>query len=1149
MLLPQIGNSRAPHCEVPGLHFRETLPKGPLGWHNAHMSASSQNVERIRYKVGIDVGLRSIGFCAVQVDADDRPIKLLKTVVHVHDAGVSSADAKKADTRKLVSGVARRTRRLYRARKRRLVDLDRHLEGLGWPLVDPARFADPHEPWFARERLVSGRVGDANERMELLSVALRHIAHHRGWRNPYSTVESLQTDAPPSEFLQGLNQRVSEKLGMELDPGLTQGQLVAKLLHCFPNAKIRGPEGILSGKLHQSDNAGELRLICRTQGLDRHMTEELVRLVFQAKSPKANKEMRKRIGRDRLPGQEAHIRAEKAHPVFQRFRIVAVLANLRIRETHVDRRLTAEEMRTLTDFLLGLAGSEQPTWEELAENLNIERHQLRGTAKASVDGAPVLRFPPIDATTDRIYASKLKWLAEWWRQADEERRGYMVDALSNSGGSEDEPYLDDEIAEMLEQASEKDQAKLDGLHLPGGRASYCLDTLRRLTDAMLGGGLDLFEARKAVFPIDDDWAPPTDPIGAPVGNPPVDRVLKHVARWLKAATGRWGAPQAVNIEHVREGLGSEKAARELTRMNDQRRRNNQKLVEEMGEKLGMSGRIRRSDRMRYEAIRRQNCECLYCGRPITYQTMEMDHIVPRAGVASTNTRSNLAAVCRRCNQQKDKLPFAVWAESRDSPKEVSLEGAVQRVRHWLRDAGMGEKELRTLRIQVIARLKSKLPDEEFDGRSMESVAWMANELRARVEAQYRGSGTTVRVYRGALTAEARKASGFEGRVNLIGGRGKDRFDRRHHAMDALVIALMNQSVAQTLALRLNMRDSQWLTQSEQTWRQFHGAPGEAERKWEAWERDMRDASDLFNLALDGGRIPITENVRLRVGNGRVHEDGVIRFKPEYMVKGKGAKGGGVRLLGDSLPSELIDRAETPALWTALTRLPEYDQKSGLPENPDRVIRVNGTVVQAVDRIRFFGTPASVAVRGGYAKLGKSIHHARIYRINGKTPKYAMIRVYTIDLMRFNHEDIFTVDLKPSTISMRCAEKKLKQAIGEGNAEQIGWLVEGDQLELDTAAYTKGVGADLMREYPMATCWRVAGFPDEAKLGLRPVLLAEEGLREDASKSVREVLENKGWRPAVNALLSPGSVRVVRRNVLGEPRFKSSGHLPTTIDLV
>ena len=79
----------------------------------------------VRYKVGIDVGLNSIGFCAVEVDDDDQPIRLLNSLVFRHDAGVDPASRKDALTRKNVSGVARRNRRANRETKKRLVALDR----------------------------------------------------------------------------------------------------------------------------------------------------------------------------------------------------------------------------------------------------------------------------------------------------------------------------------------------------------------------------------------------------------------------------------------------------------------------------------------------------------------------------------------------------------------------------------------------------------------------------------------------------------------------------------------------------------------------------------------------------------------------------------------------------------------------------------------------------------------------------------------------------------------------------------------------------------------------------------------------------------------------------------------------------------------
>lgn len=1122
---------------------RAVLRDGPVlhsnafaGWHDVPMAFDEEVKSQVWYRVGIDVGTHSTGFCAVEVDSGGMPLRLLNSMVFMHDSGIDPDGAKKAETRKAMSGAARRTRRLYRTRRSRLADLDRTLTKLGYPIVDLESLEDPRAPWFIRAQISQELVRDDEERRRAISVALRHIARHRGWRNPYSKVDSLLVHAGPSEFLVALIERVSNALNRPIAPNSTPGEVIAQYLTSHPTAKLRGPEGILSGKLHQSDNAQEIRRIGECQGLGEKEIEALIRSVFQAKSPRGSAQGLR--GKDALPGQERLPRAERAHPVFQLFRIVGVLANLRIREDGMTRALTPDELRGLTDFLLADPKGEAITWGDLADNLGIERSQLRGTAAQGPDGAAALSYPPKDVTDREIRTSKIPWLVSWWTEADEDSRGRMVDALSNSGGSEIDFEVDDEVAEVLEQASEEDQEKLEKLALPSGRAAYSLDSMRRLTSVMLERGVDLHEARKIVFKVDDSWRPPAEPIGAPVGNPAVDRVTKQVARWLNAAEKKWGVPESINIEHVRDALGSERAAREAMRDNERRHRRNQKMYEEMHSQLQLSGRPRRSDLIRYQALQRQNGQCLYCGDEITFITAEIDHIVPRAGAASTNTRTNLAAVCRACNHSKGKLPFAVWANSKDGRLEVSLAEVKERVRMWNPDSGMSKSELRRFQKEVLRRLTVKNPDEAIDARSMESVAWMANELRHRIEQYFLRAegGSTVSVYRGALTAEARKASGFENRVNLIGGGGKTRFDRRHHAMDALVIALMNPSIAQTLALRMNLRDSQRIAGKQETWKGYHGEPGAATEKWLKWDESMRAASELFNLALAADTIPILENIRLRQGSGAMHEAGISKLKR-------------VRL-GDALSAQLINRASTPALWTALTRCPDYDEQAGLPEDDSRQIVVNGRHFGPDDVLEFFDSPAAcVAVRGGYAQLGASIHHARIYRIEGKKPVYGMLRVYQVDLVKHRKDDLFTVSLPVSSISVRTADAKVRKAIAEGTAIQIAWLVEGDELKIDVSAFGTGTVGELVEAYPMCTSWRVAGFPDPDKLRLRPYLLSREGIPEESSKGVREILEGKGWRPAVNKLFQIGSVHLIRRTVLGTPRVSGRAHLPSSVEVI
>ena len=419
---------------------------------------------------------------------------------------------------------------------------------------------------------------------------------------------------------------------------------------------------------------------------------------------------------------------------------------------------------------------------------------------------------------------------------------------------------------------------------------------------------------------------------------------------------------------------------------------------------------------------------------------------------------------------------------------------------------------------------------------MESVAWMAIELRTRIDGFYRKlkaeSVPNIGIYRGQLTAEARKASGFENRVNLIGGKGKTRFDRRHHAMDALVIAMMNQSVSQTLALRVNMRESQRITGQEETWKNFYGKPGQASERFEQWREGMLRAVELFNIELAKNAIPFHENVRLRVGSSKVHDDTVRKF-----IHAK---------LGEALSVAMIDRAETPALWTALTRLPDFDPKEGLPEDPSREIYIHGRKITADEQLNFFNSPsACLKVRGGYVEIGSSIHHARVYRIDGKKTTYAMVRVFATDLVKMTHEDAFTTPLKPSTISMRTAEPKIRKALADGTATQIGWLVEGDELQIDPSKYSGGFIGEVLAEYPQLTSWRVCGFMNGHTMRLKPFLLSREGFSEEASEALVKIADTPGWLPAINTLLSSGDVWVVRRNSLGEVRFSTKDSLPVT----
>jgi len=94
-----------------------------------------------RYRVGIDVGLYSVGLAAIAIDDNEHveealPTELLSVMSVIHD-GAIDPDSKFADSRKLKAGVARRTRRLRKQERFRLKSLDELLVSLDYPIVDP----------------------------------------------------------------------------------------------------------------------------------------------------------------------------------------------------------------------------------------------------------------------------------------------------------------------------------------------------------------------------------------------------------------------------------------------------------------------------------------------------------------------------------------------------------------------------------------------------------------------------------------------------------------------------------------------------------------------------------------------------------------------------------------------------------------------------------------------------------------------------------------------------------------------------------------------------------------------------------------------------------------------------------------------------
>jgi CRISPR-associated endonuclease Csn1 len=1080
------------------------------------------------YRIGIDVGSNSVGVAAVEYANDGSPLRVLSVVSHIHDGGMDPATRKSPRSRLATSGVARRTRRLVRNRHRRLVRLDELLHENGFPVPD-SEAPQTLDAWFARDVLSREYVEDDSDRLKQLTLAIRHIARHRGWRNPWLSIERLFDEASPTEQLSSTIAKAEQRFGTGVGTWLTLGQLVAATAgrgvstrpRTADDTLARGIEGpVISQKVMQADSLAELRLIFDSQRVPPAFASAVCHEVFYQNKPHVPED---RVGRDQLPGMRKHPRAATASLEFQEFRIRATVANLRVRADKDERALTADEHDRVVANLMTWREEDSPRWLDVADWLKIP---ARALMKPSIEDGGLAKAP-IDRTSRAIEkAFKPKSaVGAWWANADLEDRRSLISLITDAVTSVDETST--RALDLLETWTDEDLTKLESLKLDSGRAAYSVESLRKLNEVMRETRCDGHSARKAAFAVPDGWQPPGATFDDPIEHPTVNRVNALVRRFLATAVGVWGIPTEVTVEQVRDAFYGPTARAEFERELQSNTRSNEKVTAELVQQ-GVQ-RPRRGDIRRYESIQRQNGKCLYCGSAIGMSASEMDHIIADS-LGGSNRRSNLVAVCRQCNAEKGKLPFVVFAARATRPG-ISVDEAKGRLNEWNK-GGLTNLQFKRLKVDVARRLGLDEDPEPEEERSIESTAYAAREMRERIsdflvrEAARRGMEILpkVSVYEGTVTSQARRAGGFDDTLRLRGKDAKSRYDRRHHAIDAAVMTTINPGVAKTLRERATLKRANDAAGDAPGWKEYRGATPGAMATFDTWASHAATLAGLLRTEVEADRVVVMRPLRLRASIGAVHK---ATIEPLHQ-----------RNVGDAFTPEDLLRVCDRRLFANLTRL--ADDRGALPADPDRaqVLGLDGD--QEIDL--FPSNAGYLKVRGGAAALSGTVQHARVYAYRTKIGYgFGHVRMYSgeFSMIDFNKPrvDVMTEPLPAWSQSMRSADPVLRRLIAAGEAKQIGWLTLDDEIEIAPDTFMDGDTklARFLRCEPESR-WIVTGFFDPTKLSLAPALLASEGVGSETPPDVADVLRANRIPLAVNVILGREGTSVLRRTVLGRVRW-------------
>lgn len=481
-------------------------------------------------------------------------------------------------------------------------------------------------------------------------------------------------------------------------------------------------------------------------------------------------------------------RAPRAHLLAQRFRLLQKANDLEILFRDGRKAQPTTEQRK---WLIGRLEQGDLGLRELKTELGLGRFDQINLGD-EVSGAI-----PGNRTTEKlqkIFGSR------WHSMKSGERDEVVFDCLT----IEDPQALMERgiLRWGLDAAHAKSFAEL---RLEPGYLDVSLKAIRRLLPDM-ERGVRYATARKNAYgeaeaPQAEQYLPPVSVAFPALRNPIVTRTLNELRKVVNAILSRHGRPVMVRIELARDMKKSRGERKRISERIEDRRKEREKAwvqVQEACLKAGiMAPRGRRLAEEKWLLWEECRGICPYTGRQISFGQLfvtgevEIEHIVPYC-LSLDDSFQNKTLCFRDANQLKNaRLP--VEAFSNEQMSEI-----LQRIEGWDGKAAPGKREkLRRFRL-----LREEL-DPGFITSQLTDTAYASKDARKFLGLLYGGLADAAGIQRvqsskGQLTSMLRRQWGLNAMLGTE-EREKNRGDHRHHAVDALVIALTEPAVMQKVS--------------------------------------------------------------------------------------------------------------------------------------------------------------------------------------------------------------------------------------------------------------------------------------------------------------------------------------------------------------
>jgi len=296
--------------------------------------------------------------------------------------------------------------------------------------------------------------------------------------------------------------------------------------------------------------------------------------------------------------------------------------------------------------------------------------------------------------------------------------------------------------------------------------------------------------------------------------PIVEKILNQMVNVVNAIYDEYGSVDEIRVE----------LARELKQSKDERKETYSNIGKRERENKDIAGKIQefgitpsKNKIQKYRLWEESGHTCFYCGQPVGATEflsgfdVEVEHIIPKS-LLFDDSQSNKVCACRKCNKEKNNRTGFDFAKSKG---EVFFEAYCKRVDEAFR----GHVISKTKRDRLMTP-QNEIPND-FIERQLRQTQYISKKsiemLKQVCHNVYATSGSVTdfirhtwgydeilhnlnfeRYQQGGLTEiKEYEHKGQKHTEERIKGWSK-RLDHRHHAIDALVIAMTKQSIIQRL---------------------------------------------------------------------------------------------------------------------------------------------------------------------------------------------------------------------------------------------------------------------------------------------------------------------------------------------------------------